>query len=192
MGILGKFIRLASRMSLCLIGVLAFCAWPVGGPVGAQDVTAEREYRLKAAFLYNFAKFVDWPDDTFVDGSSPMVFCIIGEDPFGGSLEELVENKRVKGRTIIVYRANRLNGHRKCHVMFVTRSRRAGIGDIFNALAGSDILTVGDMDRFAHNGGMINMVRKKNKIRFEVNQSVISRTRLKMSSKLLNLADIVE
>ena len=76
--------------------------------------------------------------------------------------------------------------------MRTTHPQLQNIGDIFNALAGSDILTVGDMDRFAHNGGMINMERRKNKIRFEVNQSVISRTRLKMSSKLLNLADIVE
>lgn len=188
MGLLGEFARAVARTAVCLIGVWVLCAWPAA----AQDGATEREYRLKAAFLYNFAAYVDWPDDTFADASSPMVFCILGEDPFGGSLDELVHDKSIKGRGIVVYREDKLNGHEKCHVLFVTESLRGAISDIFNALAESDILTVGDMDRFAHDGGMINMVRRRNNIRFEINLLVVSRTRLKMSSKLLNLAEIIE
>lgn len=188
MGLLSQIARAASRAAVCLIGVWVCCA----SPAAAQDGAIEREYRLKAAFLYNFATFVDWPNDKFADASSPMVFCILGEDPFGASLDDLVHDKSIKGRGIVVYREEKLNGHENCHVMFVTESWGQGIGDIFNALAGLDILTVGDMDRFAHDGGMINMVRRRNNIRFQINLLVVSRTRLKMSSKLLNLAEIVE
>ena len=188
MDLLSKISRAASRATVCLIGAWVWCAWPAA----AQDRIIEREYQLKAAFLYNFAKFVEWPDDNFADASAPMVFCILGEDPFGGSLEAVVHDKNINGRGIIVHRAEKLSGLEICHVLFVSESWRGGLGDIFNALAESDILTVGDRDRFAHDGGMINMVRKRNKIRFQINQLAVTRTGLEMNYRLLTLAEIVK
>ena len=188
MGLLSEVARAALRVATCLIGAWVWCAWPAA----AQDGIAEREYRLKSSFVYKFAKFVEWPDDTYTDSSSPMVFCVVGDDAFGASLEELVHDKSLKGRRIVVRGGDHLSGYEDCHVVFVARSVRNRIGVVFKTLEGLDILTVGDMDRFAHEGGMINMVRRKNKLRFETNRLAVSRTRLIVSSKLLSLAEIVE
>ncbi|MCH7567017.1 MAG: YfiR family protein [Nitrospirae bacterium] len=162
---------------------------------GASSAYAEstREYQIKAAFLYNFAKFVEWPADRFTDENSPMLLCVIGMDPFGPTLEQTVTGRKIKGRAIRIKRIKGINGLKRCHVLFVSSSERENIRDIVASLAGASVLTTGDMDRFANQGGIINLIKRGNKIRFEINSNAAAQSGLKLSSYLMGLAsNIIE
>ena len=150
-----------------------------------------REYQIKAAFLYNFAKFVEWPDDRFADKKAPVVLCVIGIDPFGEILEQTMKGKKIKGRAIIINRIKELENLKSCHLLFVSSSEREDVPQIVGLLSGASVLTTGDMDRFANKGGIINLIKRGNRIRFEINPDAADRAGLKLSSKLLNLATIV-
>jgi hypothetical protein len=149
-----------------------------------------KEYAIKAAFLYNFAKFVDWPikvDET----SNPFVVCILGDNPFGSSLEKL-EGKGVRGRKFKVRYIKKAKEIGSCNIVYVSRSKRDDLGDILTSLRKQSVLTVGDMEGFAQRGGIINFVMKERKVGFEINLDASARAGLKISSKLLKLAKIVD
>ncbi len=156
----------------------------------AETRTA-REYRIKAAFLYNFAKFTEWPADKFRDETAPMILCVIGTDPFGPILENTVIRKKIKGRSIIVNRSTTVDNLKTCHVLFVSSSERENLPEIVASLSGAAVLTTGDMDRFAKRGGIIKLTKKGNKIRFEINPKAAKRAGVKLSSYLLSLATII-
>ena len=152
---------------------------------------SDREYRIKAAFLYNFAKFTEWPADKFSDETAPMILCVIGVDPFGSVLENTVVTKKIKGRSIIVNRTATADNLRACHVLFVSSSEWNNLPEIVESLSGAAVLTTGDMDQFAKRGGIIKLTKKGNKIRFEINPKAAERAGVKLSSYLLSLATIV-
>ncbi len=171
--------------------LIASCIY-LGVAVNAYAESASiREYQIKAAFLYNFTKFVEWPADKFTDENAPMILCVIGVDPFGPTLEHAVRGRKIKGRAIIVKRKIGINGLKRCHVLFVSSSERENIRDIVASLAGASVLTTGDMDRFANLGGIINLLKRGNKIRFEINSSAAAQSGLKLSSYLMGLASNV-
>ena len=158
-----------------------------GGP--AQRPT---EYQVKAAFLYNFAKFTEWPDEVLPGEEEPMVIGVLGEDPFGDTLDETVLGKTVKGRHLRVRRVERISdGLRKCHIVFVSSSETTRLHELFEILRGAPVLLVGDTDGFARAGGMINFVLIQNRIRFEINVDAAEKVGLELSSRLLKLAKIV-
>ncbi len=165
---------------------------PAGFPrfAGGEPPRA-KEYAVKAAFLFNFAKFVEWPAAAFPDPASPLVLCVLGEDPFGDALTVL-KGKTVNGRPLSIRYATTLDGLGRCHLLFISSSEKPFLSSIINVTKGWNVLTVGDMEDFARDGGIINLVKEENRVGIEVNLEAAQRNRLKISSKLLGLAKIVK
>lgn len=159
-------------------------------PVGAQQGPAP-EYQVKAAFLFNFAQFVEWPAAAFPEPDSPMVIGVLGEDPFGGDLEAIVRGEVVNGHPLTVERFGRVEEITACHILFVSKGEAARLDRILAALKGRSILTVGDMRDFAGRGGMIRFVTDRSRIRLRINLEAARADELTISSKLLRPADIV-
>jgi hypothetical protein len=155
--------------------------------VQAQD-TALSEYRLKAAFIYNFAKFVEWPPESFLDGTSPMVIGILGDNKFGNELEQTVQNKTINTRAIIIKPIHSLTEVTNCQILFVSDSEKKRLPEIIASLHNTPILTIGETDHFLQAGGIIDFVQEANKIRFQINEPAAKAVGLKISSKLLSLA----
>uniref|UniRef100_A0A831XEJ6 YfiR family protein n=1 Tax=Geobacter metallireducens TaxID=28232 RepID=A0A831XEJ6_GEOME len=148
------------------------------------------EYQVKLAFLINFTKFVEWPENAFADDRSPIVLGILGDNPFGSNLDS-VKGKTIHGRKLIVNRFRAVDDIRGCHILFVSSSERHNLPRIAPFLRQSGILSVGDMEKFAQKGGVINFVVENNRVGFEINLEAGRRAGLRISSKLLSLARIV-
>ena len=146
------------------------------------------ESKLKAAFLFNFAKFVEWPPTAFAATNSPITIGILGENPFGGDLEAIIRDKTINNRTIVIKPMLSITEATNCQMLFISASVKSKIPEMISGLGAATILTVGDTDRFTERGGMINFVKEGNKIRFEINDVAAKRAGLKISSKLLSLA----
>ena len=150
------------------------------------------EHELKAALLYNIATFVEWPDDAFPDKESPFVIGIFGQDPFGPLLESTLRGKTLCGRRIAVKRTSDKGEIRNCHVVYVPVAERARSDEILELLKGTRVLTVGESPGFASEGGCINFFIEGKRMRFEINPEAAKRSHLRVSSKLLRLARVVE
>jgi hypothetical protein len=174
---------LSLRRVLWVLGVVALCL----SGVSAQSPTAG-EYQVKATFLYNFAKFVEWQPSSFSDASAPLRICIFGQDPFGQELRDITSEKTVNGRQLQVDQVVDLQLARTCHILFIASSEKAQLKRIFEDLRGTDVLTVGDTKGFAELGGIINFVLEDDRVHFEVNRKAADQAGLKISSKLLRLA----
>ena len=146
------------------------------------------EYQVKAAFLYKFTRFIEWPEAAFSRTNSPFVVGIIGENPFGQELERAVKNKEVNGHGFIVKEIKTLAEAKACHVLFISQSERRRLPEIIGAVATLPVLTVSETDRFLALGGIINFLVEENKVRFEISDVAARRAGLKISSKLLYLA----
>ena len=149
-----------------------------------------REYLVKAAFLYNFAKFTEWPDAAFADPAAPMRMCVLGRDPFGPALNAIA-GKPIAGRTVAISRLAGVDGITDCQVLFISRSERDHLDAIIDRLEGRPILTVADMPDFSRAKGIINLKLVAERIRFEINVAVAEHAGLSLSSKLLVLAEKV-
>ncbi len=154
----------------------------------AKAQTGPTEYQLKAAFLYNFAKFIDWPLQSFPSEKSPFVIGVLGQNPFGNFLERTVTDKEVNGHPISVQAFKTVAEASKCHLLFICSSEKENIPEIIKTLAGISILTVSETGQFTDSGGMVNFVEEAKKIRFQINEEAAKAVGLKMSSKLLSLA----
>ena len=150
------------------------------------------EYEVKAAFLYKFATYVRWPPQSAAVTDAPFVIGVIGKDPFGRALDAVMKGQSVHGRAVVVKRLARPEEALRCQVVFVCSSERGALRQILGTLNGAPVLTVGDTDRFAEQGGMINLTTEENHIRFEINKRAIDRAGLKVASQLLGLARIVD
>jgi hypothetical protein len=160
-------------------------------PAALNAAAPAQEYEIKAVFLYNFAQFVQWPPEAFADKSAPLVIGILGSDPFGSYMDEAVRGETVDGRPFVVRRFDRAEDATACHILFISRSESGRIDQILGSLKGKSILTVGDMDEFSRNGGMIRFVTENNKVRLRINVEAARSAGLKISSKLLRPAQIV-
>ncbi len=189
MGFLTKYFLIIIVYGICLIASSV-----LSGGVGKAyaDPRSEREYRIKAAFLYNFTKFVEWPADRFVDDSTPIMLCVIGKDPFGATLEDTVTGKTVKGRHLYIRRIDNVDDLDACHVLFVGSSEPERLRQIVASSHGANVLTVGDMDDFFEFGGVISLIKRANKIQFEINLAAAKQARLKLDLKLVTLASSVK
>jgi hypothetical protein len=148
------------------------------------------EYEVKAAFIYNFAKYVQWPSSA-ADSTGPVVIAVIGKDPFGSILDDVMSGQTVGRRTIVIRRFQRIDDVAACNILFISSSERPNVQRIFDVLRHAPVLTIGDMDRFAEQGGMINLFAENNRIRFEMNLDAMQRVGLKAGSQLYRLARIV-
>jgi hypothetical protein len=172
-----------ARRSLCSIFLLLLLALPA-------TPQQPSEYQLKAAFLLNFTKFVEWPAAAFEESASAITICILGDDPFGATLNQLVEGEVVNGRKVGALRIRRPPAPKSCQVLFVGGSEK----DVSKILAGlgPGVLTVGEGAGFLRDGGMIAFVMENRRVRFEINQCAATNASLTMSSRLLSVARNVE
>jgi hypothetical protein len=154
----------------------------------AQTVS---EYQAKALYLYNFAKFVDWPVEAFEDSAAPLKLCVLRENPFGSDLEQIVEGKVIAGHAVRIVTVQNGDQVRGCHILFVSRSQSKQSNQILGVLGPVSVLTVGESKGFVQQGGMINFVVEDDRVQFEVNQKAAEQVRLKISFRLLSLAKLV-
>jgi uncharacterized protein DUF4154 len=180
------------RKSQVLGLVVAIAAYALSSVV-ASTVRAQSagEYELKAVFLYNFAKFVEWPTSASA-GTHDIVLGIIGTDPFGEILDQTISGKTVNGRWLVIRRFRRAEDAKDCQIVFISSSEKKRLDSILESLQGAHVLTVGETPGFAQQGGIINFVLEDNRIHFEINVEAADRANLKISSKLLSLAKIVK
>jgi hypothetical protein len=146
-------------------------------------------HQVKAAFIYNFTQFVQWPSHAYEGSRSPFVIGILGENPFGSYLEELVKDEKVNGRSIEIRKFKNAADVERCHILFINKGDAAAIARSFR---GRGTLTVSDEDNFAKDGGMIRFFTANNKIRLQINPAAARAANIDISAKLLRLAEIVE
>jgi len=173
------------------------------GQVQQVQAAKSKEYQIKAAFLYNFIQFVDWPKEKVADSNQPIIIGIIGKDPFGNVFEPL-KNKKIKGKRVVIRRVktfeelkkngeleDKINELKKFHVLFICSSENKNLKQIIDLIKTDNILTVGETGNFLENGGIINFVLEEKKVRFEINLDAANTSKLKISSQLLRLAEKV-
>jgi hypothetical protein len=172
-----------------LAGVILVCSL-IGSGDGYRSAAcatnASSEYQVKAAFLYNFLKFVDWPTDG-ISSPSTIAVGILGRDPFDDALEPL-NGKIAKGRRVTVLHFRSVEEARGVDLLFICASEKGRLSHILKTFHNSHVLTVGDTEGFCQAGGMINLVFIKNRVGFDVNIAAANRARLRISSQLLKLA----
>jgi YfiR/HmsC-like len=154
----------------------------------AQTQDSLLEYQVKAAFLLNFTKFVEWPATAFAAPNAPITICVIGQDPFGAILDRTVEGESVGTHRI---RARRLlpdDDLKSCHILFISQSERGQVAQIVSRLHDSSVLTVSELPGFADAGGMIEFLIEAGKTRFYINAATAGAAGLKLSSRLLRVA----
>jgi hypothetical protein len=166
-----------------LVLALLIRAWP-----GSTQQPQYSEYQVKGAFLVKFAMFVEWPVKSFPDARTPITVGILGEDPFGGDFETALKSEVANGRHFELKRFKKLQELTDCHMIFVCAPESQQLPEILQATRDKAVLIVGDRDRFAHEGGMVNFIKEGGKVRFEVNTSAIDAHGLKMSAKLLQVS----
>ncbi len=170
---------------------LVLCASVLKAPPHLVIATELSEYQLKAAFLANFAKFVEWPAHSFPEGSAPVQMAIVGDDPFGRDLDDTIRGKLLQGHPMVVKRVHWRDDLTGFHIAFISASDRSHLAEILQRLESASVLTVSDIDGFCAAGGVIAFVMADERIRFEVNVDAAQRRGLKISSKLLSLATTV-
>jgi YfiR/HmsC-like len=157
--------------------------------VRAQD--APTEYQVKAAYLFNFLKFVEWPGDPLADTHGRWIIGIVGDNPFGDELTQIISGKTVQGHELQVRRFQPGEDLHACHILFISASEKKRLPSVLATLNSSSVLTVADMDHFIESGGMIQFVMEDKRVRFAIDVGASGRARLKVSSKLLSLARTV-
>ena len=169
-------------------GILLLLAAVFAGHAQAAEDVALLEYKVKGAFLYNFAKFVEWPAAAFKTNDSPLVIGVLGDTMLPPDLEQAVEGRTVNGRPVVVRRSKRIEDLIEAHVLFISSSEQADYGRIMGMLTGRGVLTVGESPEFLRQGGVINFVLRDNRVRFEIDRAAAEKKGLKISSQLLKLA----
>jgi len=158
--------------------------------LGAENAVS-KEYQVKAAFLYNFSKFVEWPAAVMPQGASPIVVGVFGKNPFGAELEKLVRDKTINEHPIKIRQPQTPEDLRSCHMVFVSDEEGKRLPELLAALKGASVLTVGESQKFAELGGIINFVQEDGKLRFEINGDSAVSAGLRISAQLLKLAKTV-
>ena len=171
-----------------LLALVAAC-WMIGaGPASAQD--AELEYKLKAAFLFNFINFVEWPTNKLASTKDTVLVGCLPDDPAAPILARALEGKPGRPIKLVVFKEK--DDPRECHLLFISRARLAQVEETLARLKKAPVLTVSEIDLFAQRGGMINFVRHERAFRFEINLEASERAGLRISSKLASMATIIK
>jgi hypothetical protein len=157
----------------------------------SAPTNSSSEYEVKSAFLFHFAQFVEWPEETFKEAGSPLTYCTIGKDPFHGALDAALSGKTIGARAFRVVHFKQAQEIQGCQVLFIGEAEKGLLPTILASAKGNSVLTVGESERFIQEGGMIGFLLEENKIRFEINLEAAQKAKLKISSKLLVLAKSV-
>ncbi|HKV06252.1 MAG TPA: YfiR family protein [Candidatus Acidoferrales bacterium] len=188
--------RLAARVFWCrwkhsLALLLATLVPFACSTAGGAQTNSPGEYQLKAAFLFNFAKFIEWPPTSFANPQSPFFICVLGMDPFGRTIDDLLAGKAIGNHPVSIERSDELAEERHCQVVFVSSAEKRRVREVLNGLKGTNSLVVGETEGFAAAGGVIQFDLEENHVRFLINTDAADRAGLKVSSKLLSLAKVV-
>jgi hypothetical protein len=173
-------------MSLAIALAVPMCA--TARPVLVAQVASADE--VKAAFLFNFAKFVEWPSDVAPPGA-PLIMGVLGNDAVEESLRTVTRGKSVGAHQLTVKRLTGGDDLTRLHLLFVGAAERMRMSEVLGRVEGASVLTVSDVDRFCQSGGVIALAMEENRVRFDVNLEAAERRRLRVSSKLLSLARTV-
>jgi hypothetical protein len=179
MGILGTF-----RGWFCAVAAGLLLA-------GAARAQPLREYEAKAAFLYNFVSFVEWPENAFADAKAPFVIGILGNDPFGRVLDDVVANERAKNRPLMVKRLSRVDEAEDCQIVFVSASEARYTAEILRRCGDRPVLLVGDSPGFAEAGGSVGFRMEGARLKLDMNVDAARARNLNVSSKLLRVAHVI-
>jgi hypothetical protein len=150
------------------------------------------EYELKAGFLYNFAKYVEWPADAFEKPDTPISIGIVGTDPFGPALEKTLKDRSAQDRKFSITRFRDAAEIKRCHILFIPKTEKRRVADILKKVEAWPSLTVGEEEEFARSGGAVNILIEEEKPRLEVNPDAAEKAKLKIHARLLKLATIVK
>ena len=178
-----EFLKKYKRILICILTAFLLPAYAMGD---------SKEYAIKAAFIYNFAKFITWPEAPESDITGEMAIGILGEDPFGDSWEGIA-GKAVGGRTITIKQCNDdAVKASTCHILFINYGEKPTLKGALTYLSGKPVLTISDSPHFAGQGGMIEFYESNNRVRFAINLNKCKQTGFFISSRLLKLAKIID
>jgi hypothetical protein len=175
----------------CLGLLVAILISLTGAPPSRSQHATPVEYQVKAAFLLNFAKFIEWPADVFQDERTPISVCVFLYDPFGRSLDDILQGKIINNRQVVARRITEVTELNACQIVFVGEREEKRLPEVLNRLKGSSVLVIGETGTFAERGGGIQFFLEDHRLRFAVNVDAVRKARLNVSSKLLALAKIV-
>ena len=183
------------RVGILIVALSVSLSWAPETFAQARDSSDSSEYLIKAGFIFNFAKFVEWPTTAFAQPDSPIVIGILGTDPFGTIIDQIVQDKKIGARGFVVKRlkwGSDVKDLRDCKILFVSASEKAHMDELLQMVKGLPVLTVGETPGFAERGGVIRFVLEDNRVRFEVNVEAAHQAELTISSRLLTLARIIQ
>jgi hypothetical protein len=173
---------------LALIATL-LVAWAILDlPRLAAQASKHPEYEVKAAYLYNFGNFVEWPPSAAVPRDDAFTICVLGEDPFGPALDSTLAGETLNGKSVMPKRISKPQEAAGCRILFISSSEQNQLKEILGTLDKASVLTVSDMPQFVQRGGMVQFILAENRVRFEVNLATAERAGLTLSSQLLKLA----
>ncbi len=175
------------RSARVLLVALLYCTLSVAVPVAANANNGGKEYQIKAAFLYNFLKFITWENNNPKLKTRDITLCVIGEDPFGNILKPITR-KKISGKNIKLAYPETVEDSRQCHLLFVGKKSPIKIMELNEEMAKSSVLTVSDLPRFLQQSGMIEFFSKNEKIQFSIEDTLTEEAGIKVSSKLLELS----
>lgn len=183
--------RRQSRAGACIALVLATCCLTAPPNAFGADSPRASPNDVKAAFVYNFLKFVEWPASRFGETNAPLVIGVVGQSSIMVELEAAVRLRTVNGRPLVVKAVERPQDAGTVHLLFFPASEDTRFADLLPTLAGSGVLTVGESAAFADQGGIINFVLQDGKLRFEINMDSAELAGLKVSAQLQKLAKTI-
>ncbi len=185
----GRRTNLRASFDSALFASLITLASSTFADAVAADI--EKDYRLKAAFILHFASLVEWPAGAFGDSEDPIVICHVGGGRTRALLESAYSGRMVESRSIETRHLASSNGVSGCHILLITAERRGEARGFIDAVVGQSILTIGETEGFARDGGMIGFYDEGSKVRFEINPEAVESANLRISSRLLKLARLV-
>ena len=177
------------RRVTLLAGLFVLVVLGTGTAVPWFDTSLE--YKVKAACMFNFARFVEWPKSSFAKDDSPIVFAVVGEDPFGKILDATLKGKTIGGRKTVIERYRDVWEIKSPHILYVSESQQKALPGIFRKLDHKHTLTVSDIDDFAQLGGVAHFYLKSGRVAFEINLDKADELKLVISSQLLKLARVL-
>lgn len=176
-------------MCCCLPALIAVLVLLIVPMTDAQQQKAS-EYQVKAAYLFNFAKFIKWPASV-ADKTNFFAICVLGQDPFGATLDSTMADEQLDGKRMVVKRISAAQDAEDCRILFISANEESHLKEILQTVDESGVLTVSDIPSFSRRGGMIEFVLDGDRIRFEINLSSAEASRLTLSSQLLKVATAV-
>ena len=171
----------------CLYASLLM-AWHTS--IVSAQTSAIPEYQVKAAFLFNFTQFVEWPPSSFSTPQAPLVIGVFGKDPFGSYLKETIAGEKMDGHPLVIQHYSNIEDLRTCHILFINETETYKVKQVIESLKGRSILTVSDKPDFIKNGGMIRLFIENNKTKLRINPEATKAANLVISSKLLRIAEV--